>query len=74
MMDVIEKIKHDGATKALINSISNLIHELSSRNFDGIMDKGKYIRLSDAISDGRNILIQIEHRLDALKEMDGEHD
>lgn len=69
-MSTIEKLKHDGAKRALANHIDSLMHELSHRNWGDIKDCDNFIRLGAAIEDARRILTQMEEALAALKEMD----
>lgn len=72
-MNTIDRIKHDGAVKALSDSIDSLKFEITNRNWDDIRDSGRYCRLSAAISDARNILSQMEERLKALQELEPEN-
>lgn len=70
--EAIERIKKEGSMKALRDSIDSLIHKLSNRNWEGIKSGNVYCRLDDACIDAKRIVGQIEDRLKALNELDGE--
>lgn len=69
-MTTIEKVKHAGAVKALKDRIESLRFELTNRNWEGITCSTNYTRLSEAIDDGKRILMQMEETFSALREME----
>lgn len=72
-MNVIERIKQDGAAMALHQRINSLMYDLSSRNWEAIKDQKVFVRLGDAISDAENIIRQMRETLEALIEIEPEN-
>lgn len=66
----IECIKQQGAINALRKRIDFLIHQLAANNWRDIESNSHYFRLSEAITDGERILLEIRVMLVALQELD----
>lgn len=73
MNGTIERIKHEGAIKALKDRIRSLQFEITNSNWDGTMEGCHYIRMGDAIKDAETILLQMRDTLAALSEMEPEN-
>jgi hypothetical protein len=66
----IECIKKQGAIDALHRRIDSLIHQLGSSVWTSIKSHSRFVRLSEAISNGENILLEMQELLAALQELD----
>ncbi|MBT8085996.1 MAG: hypothetical protein KJN72_12275 [Woeseia sp.] len=69
-MNAIERVKHDGAARALCERIESLRLELANRNWDGLSIDGHYCRLGEAMNDAENIIKSMRETLRALQEME----
>jgi hypothetical protein len=69
-MTTIERVKHEGAVKALKDRISSLQYELIHRNWEGILNKSKYTRLGDALCIAESLLNDMRETLNALRELE----
>jgi len=72
-MNDIDKIKHDGAVRALKSNIDTLRYKLTESNWSGIKEGHLFTRLGSAINDARSILCDMDEMLDALREMEPEN-
>lgn len=69
-MTSIERTKHNGAVRGLMERIESLRFELTNRNWNGVKSGDHYIRLGKAITDAATIIKQMRETLNALQEME----